>query len=102
MCGRFGHIERAADCKSAIRLSATLRYEKHRAGLRMAGRQTTFDEITGTPPHHFLACLRMQRAKELLLQSESSITDICLEVGYTSLGSFSTTFRELVGFSPQE
>jgi AraC-like DNA-binding protein len=61
-----------------------------------------FDELTGTTPHHFLACLRMQRAKELLLKSERSITDICLEVGYSSLGSFSKTFGELVGVSPQD
>ena len=61
-----------------------------------------FDETTGTTPHHFLSCLRMQRAKELLLKSDSSITDICMEVGYTSLGSFSKTFSSLVGFSPQE
>ena len=61
-----------------------------------------FDQITGTTPHHFLGCLRMQRAKELLLTSESSITDICMEVGYTSLGSFSTNFNALVGFSPQD
>lgn len=61
-----------------------------------------FDEITGTTPGHFLSCLRIQRAKELLLSSQSSITDICMEVGYASLGSFSKTFRELVGFGPQE
>ena len=61
-----------------------------------------FDETTGTTPHHFLACLRMQRAKELLLKSETSITDVCLEVGYNSLGTFSKTFSELVGVSPQE
>lgn len=61
-----------------------------------------FDAVTGTTPHHFLACLRMQKAKELLLHSERSITDICLEVGYASLGSFSNTFAELVGVPPQE
>jgi AraC family transcriptional regulator len=61
-----------------------------------------FDEITGTTPHHFLACLRMQRAKELLLNSGISITDVCLDVGYNSLGTFSKTFSELVGLSPQE
>jgi AraC family transcriptional regulator len=61
-----------------------------------------FDEVTGTTPLHFLSCLRMQRAKELLLQSKASITDICLEVGYSSLGSFSKNFGELVGVSPQE
>jgi transcriptional regulator GlxA family with amidase domain len=56
-----------------------------------------FDELTGTTPHHFLACLRMQRAKELLLTSEMPITGVCLEVGYASLGSFSSTFNSLVG-----
>jgi len=61
-----------------------------------------FDETTGTTPHHFLSCLRIQRAKELLLQSETTITDVCLEVGYNSLGTFSKTFSELVGLSPQE
>ena len=61
-----------------------------------------FEEITGTTPHHFLACLRIQRAKELLLKSASSITDVCLEVGYNSLGTFSKTFSELVGVPPQE
>lgn len=61
-----------------------------------------FDEITGATPHHFLACLRVQRAKELLLTSETSITEICLEVGYASLGSFSKTFASLVGVPPQD
>ena len=61
-----------------------------------------FDEITGITPHHFLSCLRMQRAKELLLKSGVPITEVCLDVGYNSLGTFSTTFSELVGLSPQE
>ena len=61
-----------------------------------------FEESTGTTPHHFLACLRIQRAKERLLYSQSSITEICMGVGYSSLGSFSQTFREMVGVSPKE
>ena len=61
-----------------------------------------FDEITGTTPHHFLACLRIQRAKELLLNSTAPITEVCLAVGYNSLGTFSKTFSDLVGVSPQE
>jgi AraC family transcriptional regulator len=61
-----------------------------------------FDEITGTTPHHFLYCLRVQRAKELLLRTDLPVTDVCLEVGYNSLGTFSKTFNELVGLSPQE
>lgn len=61
-----------------------------------------FNEVTGTTPRHFVACLRMQRAKELLLTSDRPISEICLEVGYASLGTFSTTFTSLVGVSPQE
>ena len=61
-----------------------------------------FEEVTSTTPHHFLACLRIQRAKELLLNSKSPVTEICFEVGYTSLGSFSATFSALVGVSPQQ
>ena len=60
-----------------------------------------FGEMTGIPPRYFLACLRIQRAKELLLAPRASVTDVCSEVGYTSLGSFSNTFRELVGLSPE-
>jgi AraC family transcriptional regulator len=60
-----------------------------------------FDEVTGTTPHHFLACLRVQRAKELLLHADDPITRVCLDVGYNSLGTFSKTFRELVGVSPK-
>lgn len=61
-----------------------------------------FNELTGTTPLHFHSCLRVQQAKVLLLRSKLSITDICMEVGYASLGSFSKTFNTLVGFSPQD
>lgn len=61
-----------------------------------------FEGITGTTPHHFMACLRIQRAKELLISSDETILQICLEVGYSSPSSFSTTFGLLVGVSPKE
>lgn len=61
-----------------------------------------FDETTGTTPHHFLSCLRIQHAKELLLTSGRPVTEVCMEAGYNSLGTFSKTFSELVGLSPQE
>jgi AraC family transcriptional regulator len=61
-----------------------------------------FEEITGTTPHHFLACLRIQSAKELLANPCASVTDVCMTVGYSSLGSFSKAFRRLVGLSPKD
>jgi len=61
-----------------------------------------FTEITRTTPLHFLSCLRIERAKRLLADTSSSITEICLEVGYSSVGSFSHTFTQLVGLSPSD
>jgi AraC family transcriptional regulator len=72
------------------------------AGISKFHLERVFNELTGTTPHHFLACLRMQRAKDLLLTPKPSITEVCLEAGYTSLGTFSTTFSNLVGLPPQE
>jgi AraC family transcriptional regulator len=59
-----------------------------------------FRAATGVPPGRFLAALRMERAKVLLLETELRVTDICLEVGYRSLGTFTTHFRDLVGVAP--
>ena len=51
-------------------------------------------------PHQYLRQLRIARAKELLSSSDLSITEICADVGFESLGSFSAVFRKLVGLSP--
>ncbi|HVR98812.1 MAG TPA: AraC family transcriptional regulator [Thermoanaerobaculia bacterium] len=59
-----------------------------------------FRRFTGVPPVHFLHALRMEEAKRLLLTTDLSVTDICFEVGYNSLGTFTTRFTQLVGLSP--
>lgn len=51
-------------------------------------------------PHQYLIRVRIARAKALLSQTDTSITDVCAEVGFESLGSFSTLFRKIVGVSP--
>lgn len=51
-------------------------------------------------PHQYLVARRIARAKELLRDSDLSITEICFAVGFESLGSFSTLFRKVVGLSP--
>jgi AraC-like DNA-binding protein len=60
-----------------------------------------FREVTGVPPLHFLYSLRLQAAKRLLLTTRLSITDVCYEVGYNSLGTFISRFTRLVGQSPR-
>ncbi len=51
-------------------------------------------------PHHYLMRRRIDEARELLATSAMSITDICFEVGFESLGSFSSLFHRAVGWSP--
>lgn len=59
-----------------------------------------FREITDLSPSRFRRALRMRRATELLLTTELRVIDVCYEVGYGSLGSFTTAFTRLVGVSP--
>jgi AraC-like DNA-binding protein len=61
-----------------------------------------FHQITGLPPTQFLYAMRIEAAKRLLLTSRMSITNICYEVGYNSLGTFTTRFTEYVGLSPSK
>ncbi len=60
----------------------------------------TFRATFGETPHRYLQRRRVERAMFLLRESDRSITDICLDVGFTSLGTFSRTFRDIVGVSP--
>lgn len=60
-----------------------------------------FHEITGIPAVQFLYALRIEAAKRLLLTTCLSVTDICYEVGYNSLGTFTSRFTQLVGLSPR-
>jgi AraC family transcriptional regulator len=60
-----------------------------------------FRQLTASTPARFLAALRMAEAKRLLATTSMSVTDICMQVGYSSLGTFSTQFTRLVGMSPR-
>ena len=60
----------------------------------------TFRATFGETPHRYLQRRRVERSMFLLRESDRSVTDICLDVGFTSLGTFSRTFREIVGQSP--
>lgn len=59
-----------------------------------------FRRTSGIPPGQFFGALRLQEAKRLLLQSDLSVTEVCFEVGYNSLGTFTRRFGDLVGLSP--
>ena len=59
-----------------------------------------FEAVFGVTPHQFRIASRLELAKQLLAGGEYSVTDVCMEVGFSSLGSFSTLFAERVGEAP--
>jgi transcriptional regulator GlxA family with amidase domain len=60
----------------------------------------TFRATFGETPHRYLQRRRVERAMFLLRESDRSLTEICLDVGFNSLGTFSRTFRDIVGEPP--
>ena len=61
-----------------------------------------FAAAYGEPPRTYLTRRRIERAKTLLRSANLSVTEICFLVGFSSLGSFSARFRQLVGHSPSD
>src|SRR5689334_24589186 len=59
-----------------------------------------FRAAYGETPYSYLMTRRIERAKLLLRRGDLSVTDVCMAVGCTSLGSFSARFTELVGETP--
>ena len=60
----------------------------------------SFKAAFGETPHQYLMSRRMERAMALLRRGDTSVTDVCFAVGFSSLGSFSAQFRRFVGVSP--
>src|SRR5262245_7562233 len=60
----------------------------------------TFKQTFGETPHRYLQRRRLERAMALLRETQQPVTEICLEIGFASLGSFSRTFTRVVGMSP--
>jgi AraC-like DNA-binding protein len=59
-----------------------------------------FRATFGETPHRYLQRRRVERAMELLRETDRPVSEICLDVGFTSLGTFSRTFRDVVGEPP--
>lgn len=62
----------------------------------------SFRATFGETPHRYLQRRRVERAMFLLRETDRSVTDVCLDVGFNSLGTFSRTFREIVGEAPSD
>lgn len=102
-----------ADLLAGLRRAADLIDRDYAAELTLAD----LAAVAGLSKYHFLRCFsatygitplarlsrrRIERAQDLLRATNLTVTEVCLAVGYQSLGSFSARFREIVGRSPTE
>ena len=60
----------------------------------------SFRRVFGETPRQYLISRRLERARHLLRTTDLTVAEICLEVGFTSVGSFTTAFSRHVGVSP--
>jgi transcriptional regulator GlxA family with amidase domain len=72
------------------------------AGVSQRHFSRSFRRTFGETPHQYLLTRRIERARYLLRTTDMRVADVCLEVGWGSVGSFTTTFRRHVGVSPTE
>ena len=72
------------------------------AGLSRAHFSREFRRVFGESPHAYLLTRRLERAAALLRGTDRSVAEICLDVGLTSVGSFTTSFRRMFGKTPTE
>jgi transcriptional regulator GlxA family with amidase domain len=72
------------------------------SGVSEAHFARSFKEAFGVPPHRYLLTRRIERATALLRDTDLAITEIAFQTGWSSLGTFGRTFRDITGESPGE
>jgi AraC-like DNA-binding protein len=94
---RLAHArERLADLEETVGIAEIAR----EAGLSPFHFIRRFEAVFGITPHQFRIDRRIERAKLLLASGRSSVTETCLEVGFSSMGTFSALFTRRVGETP--
>jgi len=74
----------------------------HVSGVSPAHFARSFRDAFGLPPHRYLLTRRIERAKALLRDTDLSITEIAFQTGWSSLGTFGRTFRDITAEAPGE
>jgi len=72
------------------------------SGVSQAHFARSFKSAFGVPPHRYLLTRRLERAKALLRDTDTPVTEIAFQTGWNSLGTFGRTFRDVLGASPSE
>src|SRR5438874_7252653 len=95
------HLVRAKDLADARYFEPLTVVDLARAArLSPAHFSREFRRTFGEAPHQYLLTRRLERAAALLRNTDRSVTEICFDVGLTSLGSFTTSFRRVYGATP--
>ncbi len=97
----LNHLQDARDLiDTSWHLPLSLEQISQHAGFSRHHFLRAFRRTFGITPHQYLTRRRIEKAQYLLAYSDMSVTDICYEVGFQSLGSFSALFRRYTGCSP--
>ncbi|HEY3735846.1 MAG TPA: AraC family transcriptional regulator [Jatrophihabitans sp.] len=95
------HLQRAKDLvDSRYREPLTVADMARAAGLSSAHFSRAFRSSFGESPHAYLLTRRLERAAALLRNTDRSVADICMTVGLSSVGSFTTSFTRMFGRTP--
>lgn len=98
--GRLRRVRDRIDREHALPLNVELLARGVHMSAGHLSRQ--FRAAYGESPYAYLMTRRIERAKALLRRGDLSVTEVCFSVGFSSLGTFSTRFSELVGMTPTE
>ena len=98
----FARLCRARDRLLEVQAPSSIAEIAHDCRLSPTQFIRQFQALFGDTPHQVRIRARIERAKEMLAFDRESVTGVCLEVGFSSLGSFSSSFARRVGASPSE
>jgi AraC-like DNA-binding protein len=98
----FRRLCRARDLLHEVHEPISIAGLARQAGMSQFHFIRQFEAVFGSTPHQLRIQARIERAKDLLLRDRASVTEVCMDLGFSSLGSFSSSFARRVGMSPSD
>lgn len=98
----FRRLCRARDLLHEVSEPLSVAHVAAQAGMSQFHFIRQFEAVFGLTPHQLRIQARIERAKLMLERDEASVTGVCMDVGFSSLGSFSSSFTRRVGVNPSD